>query len=111
MLTATCSTNEAQKIRSIMNIEVSDFNIIQSSSFVRSEITFEVRTKSSKERTINEICEQIQKIENEHCIIYCASPTSCEEILELLKIKLESISLDIYHGKLESIIRHQSITR
>ncbi|CAB4495566.1 unnamed protein product [Rhizophagus irregularis] len=110
MLTATCSTNEARKIQSIMNIEVGDLNIIRSSSFVRSEITFEVQTKSSKEKTINEICEQIQKIENEYCIIYCASPASCEEILELIRTKLD-ISLDIYHGKLESITRHQSITR
>lgn len=110
MLVATCSTNEIQKIQSIMNIEVGDLNIVWSSSFVRSEITFEVQTKSSKERTINEICEQIQRIENEHCIIYCASPASCEEVLELIRIKLESISLDIYHGKLESIVRYQSIT-
>uniref|UniRef100_U9TPF1 DNA 3'-5' helicase n=1 Tax=Rhizophagus irregularis (strain DAOM 181602 / DAOM 197198 / MUCL 43194) TaxID=747089 RepID=U9TPF1_RHIID len=110
MLTATCSTNEARKIQLIMNIEVGDLNIIRGSSFVRSEITFEVQTKSSKEKTINEICEQIQKIENEYCIIYCASPASCEEILELIRTKLD-ISLDIYHGKLESITRHQSITR
>lgn len=109
MLTATCSTNEARKIQSIMNIEVGDLNIIRSSSFVRSEITFEVQTKSSKEKTINEICEQIQKIENKYCIIYCASPASCEEVLELIRTKLD-ISLDIYHGKLESITRHQSIT-
>ncbi|CAG8565012.1 693_t:CDS:2 [Funneliformis caledonium] len=110
MLTATCLPNETWKIQSIMNIKVGDLNIVRSSSFIRSEMTFEVQTKSSMERTINEICEQIQRIGNEYCIIYCASPASCEEVLKLIRNKLESISLDIYHGKLESSVRHQSIT-
>ncbi|GES81564.1 DNA helicase RecQ [Rhizophagus clarus] len=110
LLTATCSTNEARKIQSIMNIQVGDLNIVRCSSFVRSEITFEVQTKSSKERTIDEICDQIRRVENGYCIVYCSLPASCEEVLELIRIKLESISLDIYHGKLESIVRHQPIT-
>ncbi|GES91483.1 Bloom syndrome protein homolog isoform X1 [Rhizophagus clarus] len=50
---------EAQKIQTIMNIQVGDLNVVQNSSFVYFEITFEVQTKSFKERTINEICEQI----------------------------------------------------
>ncbi|GBB93277.1 hypothetical protein RclHR1_21400002 [Rhizophagus clarus] len=100
LLTATCSTNEARKIQSIMNIQVGDLNIVRCSSFVRSEITFEVQTKSSKERTIDEICDQIRRVENGYCIVYCASLANCEEVLELIKIKLESISLDVYHGNL-----------
>ena len=63
MLTATCSTNEAQKIRSIMNIEVGDLNIIQGSSFIRSEITFEVQTKVLRIGQLMKFVSKFRKLE------------------------------------------------
>ena len=107
LLTATCSYNNIEEIRSKLNIPENNFTIIRGASFQRNELAFEIRKrKENKQIFWRELANYINEISDERCIIYCATKNKCEE----LQIGLENLvenSIGLYHGGLNDNTRQQ----
>ncbi len=112
LLTATCTYQDVQDIRTSLEISVENFAIIQSTSFERKEISIEVfKRKDNREIFSNELMNLIKKHENERAIIYCATQSGCDDLFAILQSLLPDKNLAVYHGGLgdeqhESIMSH-----
>ena len=50
LLTATCSYNNIEEIRSKLNISENNFTIIRGASFQRNELAFEIRKRKESKQ-------------------------------------------------------------
>jgi superfamily II DNA helicase RecQ len=112
LLTATCTYQDAQDIRTSLEIPLENFTIIRGSSFERKEITIEVyKRKDNREVFSNDLVNLIKKFKEGKIIIYCATQSGCDDLFALLQPLLLDKNLGVYHGGLgdeqrESIMSH-----
>jgi superfamily II DNA helicase RecQ len=101
LLTATCTYQDAQDIRTSLGIPSENFVMIQGSSFERKEITIETyKRKDSRELFSNDLINLIKMHEGGRTIIYCATQSGCDDLFAILQPLLPDKILGIYHGGL-----------
>ncbi|CAB4427918.1 unnamed protein product [Rhizophagus irregularis] len=112
LLTATCTYQDAQDIRTSLGIPSENFAMIRSSSFERKEITIEVyKRKDNREHFSNELINLIKMHEGGRTIIYCATQSGCDELSAILQPLLPDKNLGIYHGGLGDEQRESIMSR
>ncbi len=75
------------------------------SSFLRSNLYYEIRPKPSKQDAIKDIIRFIKKERNKSGIIYCLSRNSTEELAEILQVN--GVNAAAYHAGLDAHIRSE----
>lgn len=101
LLTATCTYQDAQDIRTSFGIPSENFAMIRGSSFERKEITIEVyKRKDNRELFSNDLMSLIKMHEGEKTIIYCATQSGCDDLFAILQLLLPDKNIGIYHGGL-----------
>src|SRR3954464_15546710 len=96
LLTATCSYQDVQDIRTSLEIPVEKFSIIRGTSFERKEISIEVfKRKDNREIFSNELMNLIKKYENGRVIIYCATKSGCDDLFVILQPLLPDRNLAV----------------
>lgn len=75
------------------------------SSFLRSNLYYEIRPKPSKQDAIKDIIRFIKKEGNKSGIIYCLSRNSTEELAEILQVN--GVNAAAYHAGLDAHIRSE----
>ena len=73
------------------------------SSFLRENLSYEIRPKLGKENTIKDIIKYIKQEGGRCGIIYCLSRKSTEEIAEILRVN--GLRAESYHAGLEGNLR------
>lgn len=112
LLTATCTYEDAQDIRTSLEIPSENFAIIRGSSFERKEITIEVhKRRDNREIFSNNLINLIKDHERGRTIIYCATQTGCDDLFAMLQPLLPDKNFGVYHGGIgdeqrQSIISH-----
>src|ERR1700722_4669083 len=101
LLTATCTYQDAQDIRTSLEIPSENFVMIWGSSFERKEIAIEVyKRKDNHELFSNDLANLIKMHEDGRIIIYCATQSGCDDLFVILQSLLPNKNLGIYHGGL-----------
>ena len=77
MLTGTCKEVDAYAIFENLHLAPHDVVFARGTTFSRPELTIEVHSKSTKEKTIGEIVKLLDELEGGKCIIYCPTIRSC----------------------------------
>ncbi|PKK65475.1 P-loop containing nucleoside triphosphate hydrolase protein [Rhizophagus irregularis] len=93
LLTATCTYQDAQDIRTSFGIPSENFAMIRGSSFERKEITIEVyKRKDNRELFSNDLMSLIKMHEGGKTII--------DDLFAILQLLLPDKNIGIYHGGL-----------
>ena len=110
MLTATCSQNDAHKIMEYFGLNHINTKAICGSMLARKEIAYEVQKKRiSNKENLQQIIDTINNnLTTGRCIIYCASPSACQNISSQLQGRLSSIC-DTYYGTMPDHEKTQSL--
>ncbi len=112
LLTATCTYQDAQEIRSSLEILMENFSMIRGSSFDRKEIVIEAyKRKDNRQNFLNDLLNLIKKYKEGRIIIYCATQSGCNDLFEMLQPLLPDDDLNIYHGGLEDRQRECIISK
>jgi superfamily II DNA helicase RecQ len=112
LLTATCTYQDAQDIRTSLEIPVKNFSMIRGSSFDRKEIAIEVfKRKDNRQNFLNDLMDLIKKYERGRIIIYCATQSGCNDLFENLQPLLPDKHLNGYHRGLEEKQRESIMSR
>lgn len=101
-LTATATPKVQSDIVKILGMEDPHRYI---SSFNRDNLFYEIRPKSSKEKTIKSIVQTVKSMDGESGIIYVQSRKSTEEIAQVLSIN--GVKAAPYHAGLDAKTRSQ----
>ena len=101
-LTATATPKVQSDIIKTMHMENPQVFI---SSFLRENLSYEIRPKQGKENTVKDIIRYIKKEGGRSGIIYCLSRKSTEEIAEVLTVN--GINAAAYHAGLDGHVRTQ----
>lgn len=101
-LTATATPKVQSDIIKTMHMENPQVFI---SSFLRENLSYEIRPKLGKENTIKDIIRYIKTEGGRSGIIYCLSRKSTEEIAEVLTVN--GINAAAYHAGLDGQVRTQ----
>ncbi|MBX7226158.1 MAG: DNA helicase RecQ [Chitinophagales bacterium] len=101
-LTATATPKVQSDIIKTMHMENPQVFI---SSFLRENLSYEIRPKQGKENTIKDIIRYIKTEGGRSGIIYCLSRKSTEEIAEVLTVN--GINAAAYHAGLDGQVRTQ----
>ncbi|CAG8643193.1 9168_t:CDS:10, partial [Ambispora gerdemannii] len=84
MLTGTCKEVDAHAILENLHLAQHDVAIVRGTYFSHPELTMEVHSKNTKEKTVDKIITLLEELKDGKCIIYCSMVHACNDVYEQL---------------------------